>query len=178
VAEEEGWWEAEDSPEVITASEGWSGDFDEFTSNFDGLLSDMQNGMAELGDGDVSIEEVRALADAQVESRIGSLPFSDSKKRAARRIWRAKADKTQFASDELEAEAFERTHERRRRVYGIEDPRKLKGANTDDDDEPWWFKGFIIFLFILMFMLFGAADNWFDSEGGWLLALWEIFRLL
>ena len=97
MAEEEGWWEAEDSPEVITASEGWSGDFDEFTSNFDGLLSDMQNGMAELGDGDVAIDEVRALADAQVESRIGSLPFSDSKKRAARRIWRAKADKTQFA---------------------------------------------------------------------------------
>jgi hypothetical protein len=104
VAEEEGWWEAEDSPEVITASEGWSGDFDEFTSNFDGLLSDMQNEMAELGDGDVAIDEVRALADAQVESRIGSLPFSDSKKRAARRIWRAKADKTQFASDELEAD--------------------------------------------------------------------------
>ena len=91
MAEEEGWWEAEDSPEVIPP------DFDEFTSNFDGLLSDMQNEMAELGDGDVAIEEVRALADAQVESRIGSLPFSDSKKRAARRIWRAKADKTQFA---------------------------------------------------------------------------------
>ena len=98
MAEEEGWWEAEDSPEVIPL------DFDEFTSNFDGLLSDMQNEMAELGDGDVAIEEVRALADAQVESRIGSLPFSDSKKRAARRIWRAKADKTQFASDELEAD--------------------------------------------------------------------------
>jgi hypothetical protein len=170
VAEEEGWWEAEDSPEVIPL------DFDEFTSNFDGLLSDMQNEMAELGDGDVAIEEVRALADAQVESRIGSLPFSDSKKRAARRIWRAKADKTQFASDELEAEAFERTHERRRRVYGIEDPRKLKGANTDDDDE--FSLGFVLFLSILLLMLFWAADNWFDSEGGWLGTLWEIFLLL
>ena len=71
----------------ITVSEGWSGDFDEFTSNFDGLLSDMQIGRT------VSIEEARALADAQVESQIGSLPFSVQS--AARRIWRAKADTMQ-----------------------------------------------------------------------------------
>jgi hypothetical protein len=81
--------------------------------------------------------------------------------------------------DDATAEAMERTNERRRRVYGIEDPRKLKGANTDDDDEPSFVdKGFILFLVILLLMLFGAADNWFDSEGGWLSALWEIFKLL
>ena len=77
----------------ITVSEGWSGDFDEFTSNFDGLLSDMQNATAEPGYGDASIEEVRALADTQVESQLGSLPFSVQG--AARRIWRAKADAMQ-----------------------------------------------------------------------------------
>ena len=71
----------------ITVSEGWSGDFDEFTSNFDGLLSNMQIGRT------TSIEDARALADAEVESQIGSLPFSVQG--AARRIWRAKADATQ-----------------------------------------------------------------------------------
>ena len=78
--------------------------------------------------------------------------------------------------DDASAEALERTNERRRRVYGIEDPRKLKGANTDDDDE--FSLGFVLFLSILLLMLFWAADNWFDSEGGWLGTLWEIFLLL
>jgi hypothetical protein len=41
----------------------------------------------------VSIEDARALADAQVESQIGSLPFSVQG--AARRIWRTKADTMQ-----------------------------------------------------------------------------------
>ena len=77
----------------ITVSEGWSGDFDEFTSNFDGLLSDMQNATAEPGYGDASIEEARALADAQVESQLERLPFSVQS--AARRIWRGKADAMQ-----------------------------------------------------------------------------------
>ena len=52
----------------ITVSEGWSGDFDEFISNFDGLLSDMQNATAEPGYGDASIEETRALARPSRES--------------------------------------------------------------------------------------------------------------
>ena len=67
--------------------------------------------------------------------------------------------------DAASAEAFERTHERRRRVYGTEDPRKLKGANTDDDDEPSFVvKGFILVLFILFLIAtwgFPRGSDWY-----------------
>ncbi len=71
----------------ISVSEGWSGDFDEFSANFEGVLDAMEQAAQ---NSTVSIEDARALADAEFEGQIGNLPFSVQS--AARMLWRNRAD--------------------------------------------------------------------------------------